>query len=216
MAKAKPKKPAKRTVFAVDAALIDRVAVLERNIEPLYGVVNHPLVQDTALGFALREMNARGIANEEAICPRVAARLTALERDLRGAMESMSNNIGILDREHSQLGKIVNENAAKSDALLARVGRLEKTAGVAKLNDAIDFGPRRPPPSSAPYRSQESYQRLWDDIFKEKPAPQVRHPLDANEAWIVNNIVAIAGSRMTRQARAELIERLLLLNKPEA
>lgn len=57
-----------------------RVEDLERNIAPLYGAVNNPLAQETALGFALREVKARGLANEEAICPRVAARLTALEK----------------------------------------------------------------------------------------------------------------------------------------
>jgi hypothetical protein len=107
---------------------------------------------------------------EEAICPRVAARLTALERQNGMAMK-------------------------REEAIYARLATLES--------------PQRP----TGVRTAEGYSRLMADLFKDAPARPANH-LSANDRWLVNNMVAIAGSRLTRLARHELIQRLQALNDP--
>lgn len=179
MAKAKPKKPNKRIEFAVlPEQLVREINVLVGRVASL----------------------------EEAICPRVAARLTHLEKQNQMAIareEHVINSLKILDREHDALGKVVNDNAEKSDKLQAHVSALIARRPSPVHNAAF----------SAPYGTKEAYQRLWTDLFKEEPVPRTSH-LDANEAWLMNNIVGIASSRMSRLARAELILRLRAMNGP--
>lgn len=131
---------------------------------------------------------------EEAICPRVAARLSQLEAN-RAMIQA---HIDGLNREHNKLCKVVNEvvndNADKSDRLAARLDTLER-----------EPAPRTSGPGSG-------YEGLYRDIFAEEPTRRSNH-LSMNERYLVTNIVAIASGRMTRAARHELIVRLTDLNK---
>lgn len=87
----------------------------------------------------IRSLNDQCSNLREAICPKVASRLTALERDTDRISKSsadlfirVQNNLGVIDREHDALGKVVNENAdagrlltIATEALEARVKALE-------------------------------------------------------------------------------------------
>lgn len=180
MAKAKPKKPGPAR-FTSKFELQEhgrRLTMLQASVDAVINITN--------------DYGRRLDSLDEAICPRVAARLNKLEQ-----------GIGILDREHDALGKVVNDNAEKSDKLQAHVSAL-----IARRPS-----PLHNPAFSESYGTKEAYQRLWTDLFKEEPVPRTSH-LDANEAWLVSNIVGIAGSRMSRLARAELIGRLRAMNGP--
>lgn len=110
MAKAKTKKPELATVRYVEVSL----NAMDANLAQL-----RRAYQDNASGVTKRLFDL-----EEAICPRVAARLTALEKQYKISMDvvqHISANLGILNREHYALAEVVNENVDKSRALADRI-----------------------------------------------------------------------------------------------
>lgn len=121
-----------------------RVKDLERNIGPLYGAVHNPLTQETALGFVLREIKARGLANEEAICPRVAARQTALEKNaVRQALEAVKfeERLSALERNappagdgqwRAEVGRRIQDLEKQEEATAAHVVKLLLNARLGK------------------------------------------------------------------------------------
>lgn len=87
------------------------------------------------------ELNTKVTALEEAICPKVASRLSGLER-MQAKLISMQavdrQNIHILDREHESLGEVVNDNADKCEKLAARVVSLEAARRSTHANATTD------------------------------------------------------------------------------
>lgn len=137
---AKAKKPVRRTVFAVDEALIQRVANLE-------GLANHPFAQDTGLSATLRDMNARIASNEDAICPRVAARQTALEKDaIRGARDAVmfEERLSALEKQEAATAAhvvklLMAQRAAGRERLMADL-RQDTLAVVKRNRDGQMYG----------------------------------------------------------------------------
>lgn len=110
MAKAKTNKPELATVHHVDLGLnaIDGSLALLRRA-----------YQDNASVVAKRLSDLEG-----AICPRVAARLTALEKQYKisiDVVQHITANVGILDREHDELAKVVNGNSDKMNGFAERI-----------------------------------------------------------------------------------------------
>lgn len=138
---AKAKKPVRRTVFAVDEALIQRVANLE-------GLANHPFAQDTGLSATLRDMNARIAANEDAICPRVAARQTALEKDaIRGARDAVmfEERLSALEKQEAATAAhvvklLMAQRAAGKERLMADLRQDIILAVVKRNRDGQVYG----------------------------------------------------------------------------
>lgn len=166
-----------------------RVKDLERNIGPLYGAVHNPLTQETALGFVLREIKARGLANEEAICPRVAARQTALEKNaVRQAAEAVKFEERLERLEHCKPAE-----AEDRDELFNRLSALEKqeaatAAHVVKLLLNARLGK----------------ERLMADLKQD-----VRKNADAEWANVGRVFDEVVG--MPRIVQKELLNRLLAM-----
>lgn len=167
-------------------------------------------------------------ALEEAICPRVTARLIHLERQNQLAIareKRFAKSIGILDREHDALGKVVNQNSDQSEtsrqriiALQMDVEKLTKQlvlqAQPAKLEGRVanlEKHVMRPlADKPTPPRQAGGFDQLMRDMLNDATATRAP-PFSPIDAQRINACMG-AAAIMSRAACQELIDRLVSMN----